>query len=269
MDQVKELCEKGPLPRVGWIARERFKTIVKQLGFSEFLDGEWHRRDVTGLVSWARQLLGTIGEADAVMSANAPWRDPVDVDDLRELVEIGEQLIRDGDGGTAVWDLALPGPDKASHGGFFSLSYSPSRKLARVRAAYRAVVETYRYLCEQYFDALTPQMFYAQCPARPVIRLMPDTPYAPTGLRVWWQLVATWEDAAQPDVALDNGPPSMDALADAMKSDCARLRRPFHTFTMSTGRFDWAPWDESVTNEVRQLLTSDIDHIERSLRGAS
>jgi nucleoside phosphorylase len=269
MDQLTKLCKEGPLPDVEWIARERFKTIVKELGFSQFLDGEWHTRNVNELLSWARQLLGSVQTADALVSANAPWRNPISVRDLRALVEIGERFVRSGDGGTTVWDLALPGPDQASQGGFFSLSYSTERKLERVRCAYRAIVETYRSLCEQYFDALTPQMFYAQCPARPIVRLMPDTPYAPTGLRVWWQVVETWEEAMQPDVALDQGSPNMDALADAMRADCVRLSRPFQSFTMSNGRFDWAPWDECVTNEVRQLLTGDMERVERLLKSAS
>jgi hypothetical protein len=260
MDQLKELCKEGQLPPVAWLARERFKTMVKHLGFSEFLEGDWHRRDVKSLVSWARQV-GSVEEVD-FLSGSGPIHG-------REFVEIGEQLIRDGNGDAAVWDLALPGPDRSTNGGFFSRSYSQARKLERVRAAYRATVETYKSLCEQYFDKLTPQMFYAQGPARPVVRLMPDTQHAPTSLHVWWQLVDTWEEAAQPDVALVQGSPNLDALADAMRADCARLRRPFHSFTFSTGRFDWAPWDEGVTNEVRQLLTKDIERIGSLLESVS
>lgn len=267
--QLTKLCENKQLPSIGWIARERFRSLVRTVGDYGHLGQDYWLRTVASILGWAEDQLRA-SDADDILIGGPSWTSDADPPRLRMLVELGRDLRAAGLGDTSLSDLGLPGPDLPSPGGYFSNGYSPARKLERITALYRAVTDTYRALYEQYFIGLAGHAHYAQFPARANVRILPNTPRGPTAVEVWWEIVATWADAS-PQVSAGPGVPyaRFSSLADQQQAECERLGRPFVTFQLSDGRAEWNPWAPAVTDEIRDMLRDDLRHITDWLGGAS
>ncbi|HEX3477469.1 MAG TPA: hypothetical protein VHT91_20750 [Kofleriaceae bacterium] len=206
LEELTRLCENRHLPPVGWIARERFRSLVRIVGSDGHLGRDYQLRTVASILGWANEQLSATG-ADDILIARPSWNSDNDPPGLRALIELGRDLRAAGLGDTPISDLGLPGPDLLLPGGYFSNGYSSARKLERIAALYRAVTETYHALYEQYFVGLARHTHYAQFPARANVRILPDTPHGPTSVELWWEVVATWA-AASPQVSAVQRPPT-------------------------------------------------------------
>jgi hypothetical protein len=99
--------------------------------------------------------------------------------------------------------------------------------------------------------------------------VLPDRRSGPTGVEHYWEVVADWSQT-DPAVTASTGAEdtafeTMEILAENTKADCARLQRPYVDFTFSQGRVEWNAWEPAVTNEVLEMLSRDIQRIERWL----
>lgn len=269
LEQLTTMCEKGRLPSIGWIGRERFRSIVHEFGRGGHLGASYWRRSVASVRRWADNELETAG-VDDIQSSASSWHLPGGPRGLRELVGLGNDLAAAGLAETSVSDLGLPGPDLQLPGGPFSNGYSDARKCERVDALYRAVTKTYRAMYEQYFSGLVGGAHYAQFPARAIVTILPATPNNPTWIELWWEVVDDWAHAS-PNVSAgpEMLPQRFAVLAEQQRVACARLGRPFVEFELSQGRAEWNPSEPAVTNAVREMLLHDLGRITDWLAGAS
>lgn len=262
IEQLAELSEKGDLPPIGWIGRERLRTLTHRLGSNGHFGKRYRQRSVTWIRDWAGRILEMAGHAGVIINSASSWIPEIDAADLHEIVEIGDCLVANGLGEISVWNLGLPGPDLTTRGSWFSDSYSAARKRERLKALYQAVTDTYRAIYEQYFVGLDRFAFYAQFPARACVRILSDRPDTETSLDLWWEVVADWADTV-PEVTEGHRlvPRGFMEMANRMRADCDRLHRPFIGFTARHGGSEWAPWVPAVTNEVRHMLSDDLRRI--------
>jgi hypothetical protein len=269
LKQLTKLCEYRQLPPIGWIARERFRSLVYTIGGYDHLGEDYWLRTVASILEWGEDQLRATGAEDILFGGRS-WYPGEDPPRLRMVVELGRDLLKAGLGDISLADLGLPGPDLPSSGGYFSNGYSPDRKLERISALYRAVTETYHALYEQYFLGLARHTQYAQFPARANVRILPDTPHSPTAIELWWETVATSADAT-PQVSAGAAPSRtrIRSLADQQQAECERLGRPFVTFWFSHGHAEWNAWKPAVTDEVRDMLQHDLRQMTDWLAGAT
>jgi len=267
MNQLRTLCEKGPLPPVGWIGRERFRTTVQDFGRGGWLNDNWERRSVGWIVRWARDILGKIDDAEVIAFVDGIRTKQIDTSEVRLLVEVGEQLVGSGLGKKSVGDLGLPGPDLPLTQGWFSEFYSEARKLERLRVQYTAVADAYRRIYEGYFGGLAELTYYAQFPARPIVCLHSAEP--DPWVDVHWEVVSDWA-AATPVVSTGSRTDgrTYEQLANRMRTECEHLGRPFVGFSASCGAPRWAPWDSAVTGVVSEMLHADVEKISQWIGSA-
>jgi nucleoside phosphorylase len=268
-DQIKKIVTKGQLPPVGWIGRERFRSLTKDLGWGGFLGKDWEDCEVNSICDWTAENLAKAGDSELIILAGGEWHLTNSMSNLRELVTIGTLLVSDGLGKTSLKDLGLPGPDLNPRGGWFSKSYSQKQMFKRVKVLLASVIETYRALCEKYFNGLKDLLFFTQCPVRAVAHLLPDNQYSAACIDVWWEIVEDWKEAKKPIVRVGPQESSFERLANKFQEDCSRLHRPYITCFRAYGWDHWSPWDSAVTEEVKILLSHDIDRISRLMRLAS
>ncbi len=276
MSQVEELCKKRQLPPVGWIGRERFRTLVCRLGQALVLEENWHNLSVADVVICAKRLCTELHLSEPFTTRSSyPHSgnsiltvglvsEPISLD---EVIALGTTLTDAGHGDTRIWDLGLPTSKKKLRSRWLSETYSKSEKIARVCALYQAVVETYRSLCEDVLPGLREHLFYAQFPCRPVVQLN-EAPgiWMDVGWELKWEVVQDWEEA-KPRVSIGTARSTeSDQLADQMRADCARFNRKFVQFSVSNmgPKNFWLPWSEAVTDEVLSLLMNDLKILKTS-----
>jgi hypothetical protein len=169
-----------------------------------------------------------------------------------ELVAMAKRLDSSPD--VTISDLGLPTPEVLSYGESFELMYSIPRKIERLRAFFRAVVDTYREVCDQALPILKQAGFYSLGPVRAVAVVPRERE---RGIMWWWEPVESWD--TDPDIRL--GPrPDHDSVFRDLELKAQRLGRQRVRLGVSEGRVSsWVPSEPSVLEFVCQrLLLKDL-----------
>jgi nucleoside phosphorylase len=269
-ERLREISKQGELPPVGWIARERFRALARKVGESGALGGNWRKLTVLEFCVRVARMRRRCANARELALENRVGDEFVTID-LVELSSMGDRLAREHLGEVTIENLGLPGPDLAAPADTWVWSdcYSPQRRLARIKALYRATAQTYRAICEGYYTGLKEYFWYAQCPCRAVVQIRQGSSSAPVRLHHWWEVVPDWRTAMVPKVVLGEARPDHDALADQARADCSRFGRHFVTFWLGSGVGEWDPWEAAVTEEVARILEHDIRRIQGWFSGAT
>lgn len=267
LKEVRELLKAHTLPAIGWIARERFLSQARIVASASDWEKDWSTWTVNAVQTWLAaqraQIYGEHPDSRPPQIVFGEYGRHVEIDDFEESIVA---LVREGHGERRVQDLELPGPDRGRDG---SIAYSRARKVARVKALFSAIADTYRLVCERCFPTARTHFLFAQFPCRAVVRV--DTAKGPrASWQVCWEVVREWDE--DPLVELVRGRPSwrdLDERAEVARNTCAELGRPYIDFTATeTGGKYW-PYQPVVTKWVADLLEDDIKRVERWLANAT
>jgi Type I restriction enzyme R protein N terminus (HSDR_N) len=265
--RIKEINDKGQLPAIGWIARERLVNWAVQALRSHSLDpSRWRELRVADLLSWIkkvdiipeeiREALNFDENAKAnnrfYTSGSRPWVL------LSELGDLAEELISTGFGNILLPVLMLPGPDLAvASSPWMSSMYSRERKIERVQVLFDAAISTYRELCELYFSAINTSFFYSQGPVRAVVVIYPSADGTNDLVHYYWQPTSSWTATAQ--VSWESSRPEgvYERLND-LRDQYIRMERKPRQVSSHSGWINWGIQDAAVTKIVTELIEEDL-----------
>ena len=258
LHEVEDILRKASLPPSLWTTSEQLRKVTFELLCYGVRRSKLETTTAKSMAKWAsdqkkriEKMHGEIGPDDDVAIA----RDGKDWD-LASIAAMANELIRLGVGQVPLAELGLPGPDLAlGHGGMFVERYSHDQRRRRLSALFRAVCVTYKSLCEGAFARLSSNFFYGRGPVRAEI-------YLPAGagewITWWWAPAKSWDEQA---VIRDESPPHNDDLFEEVRARYAAAGRDSSRFSVSSGAFNWAPYDPTVTEMVARMLRDDVKRL--------